>query len=73
MAKVTLADILALPVEERIQLIEDAWDSLAAYPDAFPLTDAQREELDQRIDAYHHDPASGSPWEDVKGRIRRSA
>ncbi len=72
MAKISMADVLALPVDERIQLVEDVWDSIAAIPDAVPLTDAQRDELDRRLDAYHADPQPGSPWDEVKRRIRRA-
>ena len=72
MAKpVSIADLLELSVAERIQLVEDLWDSIAAVPEAMPLTGAQRDELDRRLDAYHRDPSAGSPWEDVKRRIRR--
>jgi len=66
----SIADVLKLSVPERIQLVEDIWDSIAAVPEAVPLTDAQREELDRRLDAYRRDPAAGSPWEEVRARIR---
>ena len=56
---VTIADLLELSVAERIQLVEDLWDSIAAVPEALPLTDAQREELDRRLDAYRRDPSAG--------------
>ncbi len=69
MDRINLADILRLSLNERIQLVEDLWDSIAAIPDSVPLTDAQREELDRRLDAYHRNPNSGSPWLDVKRRI----
>ena len=67
---VTIADLLELSVAERIQLVEDLWDSIAAVPEALPLTDAQREELDRRLDAYHRDPSAGSPWEEVQRSTR---
>jgi putative addiction module component (TIGR02574 family) len=41
-------EALALPPEDRLQLVEDLWDSLAAEPDAIPIPDWQREELDRR-------------------------
>ena len=68
--RVSIADVLELSVAERIQLVEDIWDSIAAVPDAVPLTDAQREELDRRLDAYRRNPAAGSPWEEVRERVR---
>ena len=69
MNKVTLADILDLPVVERILLVEDIWDSITAGPEAVVLSPAQREELDRRLEAYHRDPQAGSPWDEVKARI----
>ena len=69
---VSLADVLKLSVGERIRLVGDIWDSIAAVPEAIPLTEAQRKELDRRLDAYHRDPTAGSPWEDVRQRIRGS-
>jgi len=71
MAKITLADVLDMPIAERILFVEDVWDSIAAIPDAVPLTDEQREELDLRLEAHHLDPDASSPWEEVKDRIRK--
>ncbi|MGH7253251.1 MAG: addiction module protein, partial [Nitrospiraceae bacterium] len=39
-----------LSIQERLQLLEQLWDSLRETPGAVPLTDAQREELDRRLD-----------------------
>jgi len=72
MSRINLADILKLPVAERILLVEDIWDSIAAIPEAIPLTEAQREELDRRLEAYHRNPDEGSPWEEIKERVRGS-
>ena len=44
-----------LPVEERIKLVENLWDSIASDQQALPLTDEQRDELDWRLDAYEAD------------------
>ncbi len=70
MNKITLADILSLPVAERILLVEDIWDSIASIPEAVPLTEAQREEIDRRLEEYHKNPEAGSPWEDIKVQVR---
>lgn len=72
MKKVTIADVLAMPVPERILFVEDVWDSIAVTPEAVQLTDAQKEELDYRLEEYHKNPAVGSPWEEVKTRVRGS-
>ncbi len=69
MARIKMADVLGMSVAERILFVQDVWDSVAATPEAVPLTDAQREELDRRLDAYHKDPDAGSPWPEVRARI----
>jgi putative addiction module component (TIGR02574 family) len=64
------SDILSMSISERILLVEDIWDSVAEVPDIVPLTEEQKKELDRRLDAYHANPAEGSPWEEVRERIR---
>jgi len=73
MSKFSLADVLELSVPERIQLVEDIWDSIAAVPESVSLTQAQCEELDRRLADYRAHPDEGSPWEEVQARILRSA
>ncbi len=53
---IDLAKVLALPVDERIEIAQSIWDSVAAVPEAVQLTDAQRLELDKRLQAYREDP-----------------
>ncbi len=69
MSKVFVEDVLALSVSERIQLVEDIWDSIAAQPEPLPLTQAQRDELDLRLEDLQQHPEDGSPWEEVKSRV----
>ena len=69
MSKFSLADVLELSVPERIQLVEDIWDSIATIPQSVSLTEAQRDELDRRLEDYQAHPEDGSPWETVKSRI----
>ena len=63
-------DITALTPEERLSLLEQLWDSLAARPEAVPLTQAQHEELDRRLDDLEREGPVGIPWEEVLSRIR---
>jgi len=63
-------DILELSVAERIQIVEDIWDSIAAVPEAVPLNEDQKNELDCRLEAYHLNPDAGSPWLEVRQRLR---
>ena len=67
--KVSIADVLELSPAERILLVEEIWDSIATVPESVELTEAQRTELDRRLDAYHKDPNAGDPWEVVKASI----
>ncbi len=64
------ADILELSIAERIQMVEDIWDSIAAVPEAVPVSEDQKKELDRRLEAYHRNPDLGSPWVEVRERIR---
>ena len=68
-----VAEILALPVQERVRLVEAIWDSISAVPEALPLTQWQREELDRRLAEFEADPEAGSTLEDVFARIRRGS
>lgn len=62
-------EIDQLSVEERLQIVEVLWDSIVEQPEELPLTDAQRQELDRRLDRYQQDPTAGSSWEEVKQRL----
>ena len=70
MSTLARADILNLSIAERIQLVEDIWDSVAEAPESVPLSDDEKAELDRRLDAYHQDPNEGSPWGMVRERIK---
>lgn len=71
MANLSLDELLKLSVPERIQLAEDLWDSIAAEPDALPLTDAQRAEIKRRLAGHDRDPESAIPWEEVRARLHQ--
>jgi putative addiction module component (TIGR02574 family) len=60
-----------LTVDERIKLVEDLWDSIAADKGALPITAAQRAELDRRLNAYTVDKNRGRPAKDAVRDIRR--
>ena len=68
-----VAEILALPVPERVRLVGAIWDSISSVPEALPLTQWQREELDRRLAEFEADPEAGSTLEEVFGRIRRGS
>jgi putative addiction module component (TIGR02574 family) len=70
MKPIRLSDVLQMPVEERLELVGNIWDGIAQVPEALQLTEAQRVELDRRLEAYWRNPQEGSPWSEVKARIR---
>ncbi len=61
-----------LPIGERIRLVEDLWDSIACDQKALPLTEAQKAELDRRLDAYEADGNRGRPAGEAVDEIRRA-
>jgi putative addiction module component (TIGR02574 family) len=62
--------VFELTLSEKLQLVEDLWDSIALVPEQIPILDWQKEELARRKVAYSQNPGSGSSWEAVKERIR---
>ena len=68
-----LTDILQMSVAARIQLAEDIWDSIAAVPEALPLSDAEKQELNRRLELYAQNPDEGIPWDELKEKVRKSA
>jgi putative addiction module component (TIGR02574 family) len=59
-----------LSVAQRILLVEEIWDSIAADAEQAPLSEAQKQDLERRLDAYSKNPKAGSSWEDVKARLQ---
>ncbi len=68
-----LSEILQLSVAERIQLVEDIWDSIATVPEAISLTEEQKAELERRLEAYQANPSEGISWNDLKEKLRSRA
>ena len=66
----TIEEIRQLSIAERIQLVEDIWDSIAAAPEPLEITPAQRAELDQRLEDYQQDSTAGATWDEVKAKLQ---
>ena len=62
-------DIAELSISERIQLAEDLWDSILENSEELPLTNAQQQELDRRLEQYNRNPSLGADWNTVKSRL----
>ena len=65
-----MSSILKLPIKDRIRLVEDIWDSIAADQLALDLTQAQKAELDRRLDAFEKDGDVGREVSEVILDIR---
>lgn len=62
--------IFNLSPPEKLRLVEDLWDDLAATPSEVPVHEWQRKELVRRKASLVSKPSSGLLWDDVKRRIR---
>jgi putative addiction module component (TIGR02574 family) len=63
-------EYMKLSVSERIQLVEDIWDSIAAEaPDTIELSQAQKAELHRRVAEHRTDPTTAVPWELVRSKL----
>lgn len=62
-----LAEILSLPLEERIDLLGEAWDAIAAGPEDIPVPPWHLDELKRRLDDPQPDYLS---WSEVRERLR---
>jgi len=60
-----------LSIDQRLHLAEELWDSIAVDQGALDLTEAQRRELDHRLQAYELDRNPGRPAADVVEDIRQ--
>ena len=65
-----MSSILKLPIDDRIRLVEDIWDSIADEQSALELTDAHRIELDRRLDAFEKDGEIGREASKVIAEIK---
>lgn len=62
--------VFDLTPSEKLQLVEDLWDDLAAVPEEAPVHGWQKDEMARRKANLMNNPGSGLSWEEVKRRIR---
>jgi putative addiction module component (TIGR02574 family) len=67
-----LAEAKKRPFAEKMQLVEDLWDAIAAEAAAQRLSDAQRQLLEARLRESDANPDDGKPWDEVRAEIERS-
>jgi len=69
MKSISASEIAEMPIQQRIQLVEDIWDSIAEMPQAVEIPEWHKRELEKRLEVYYANPNEGSSWQDVKKRI----
>jgi putative addiction module component (TIGR02574 family) len=65
-----ISELQKLPIHERLQLVEDLWDSIALGDSDLPVPQWQKDELDRRAEKFDANPGRGIPWETAKDIIR---
>jgi putative addiction module component (TIGR02574 family) len=61
-----------LSTAERIILAEELWDSIVTSPEAFPISESHKEDLQRRLDTRRDNPKAGTPWAEIKARLQES-
>ncbi|MBC7945807.1 MAG: addiction module protein [Burkholderiales bacterium] len=67
-----VAEILKLPAEERLRLVELIWESLSATPAQVPLSDAHRGAIEEELADHQSDPNDILTLEQVLAEVRRA-
>lgn len=66
----TISELKSLPVPERLQLVEDLWDSIASDQESLSDHPAVIEEIRRRRARFDANPGSGVTWDEMKKKIR---
>ena len=61
-----------LSIHDRIVLVEEIWDTIAEENQAFELTDAQKRELDRRLDSANQNPGQGRTRDEIKTKFMKA-
>ena len=65
----TIPGVNQLTPAEKLLLVSELWDDLAAHPTEVPVSREQIAELDRRMEAYRRDPSQVTTWEAIQKRI----
>jgi len=65
----TISGVNQLTPAEKLLLVSELWDDLAANPSEVPVSREQIAKLDRRIEAYHRDAGQVTSWETIQQRI----
>ena len=71
MSDADIAEILKLPVEQRLRLVELIWESLRSTPADLPLSEAHRAAIDQELADHRREPGDVLTLDQVLTGIRK--
>ncbi len=63
-------EISRLGLSEKLLLVEDIWDSIAASNSEIPMPMWQKQELDKRYEEYKKGKLELHDWEDIHKGLR---
>lgn len=69
MSRLSPDELRQLTISERVELAEQIWDSIHATPEALPIPEAQRLELDRRLKVHSEDSEAAQPWSSIRSRL----
>ena len=64
-----IPDVARITAAEKLVLVTELWNDLAAHPAEVPVSRDQIMELDRRMEAYRRDPSQVASWEAIQERI----
>jgi putative addiction module component (TIGR02574 family) len=68
----TPQEIQELSVADRLQLLEEVWETLANHEAALPMTEGHKQEIDRRLEEWHKTGENGATWQQVRKRIEKA-
>lgn len=69
---IQVAEIMEMSVAEKIQIVEDIWDSIALSPESLPVTETERRELNSRLQSHAENSGEGIEWNQLREKITRA-
>ncbi len=69
MKMLTATEIAAMSRQQRLELIENLWDSLAESAENLEVPAWHQKILDERLTDYQATPQAGSSWQEIKKSI----
>jgi putative addiction module component (TIGR02574 family) len=68
---ISIDELRKLPLPERLELVEELWDSIAADSANLEMTQEQAAELDRRLAEHDANPDEGVSWSELRDRLRQ--